>query len=191
MPFYPEAIETKTWRRDALLIIKKHKQIQLVNNRIKSISQAFVGRPYLANGLHGSSIQDERLLLDLGAFDCVTLVENVIALARARDLAGYVAELVHLRYRAGQINWLQRLHYFSDWMQANAQRGVIKIVDTDDSLVYTKKLDALAGYPAREHSLSVCPRKGLLQIAPLLGETNVVVHLRLHRPYPQTSNHHQ
>lgn len=172
--FYPEAIQAKNWRREAQQIIKNNNKIQTVSERMQRVAERFAGRPYIANALHGGAQTAERLVLDLDGFDCVTLVENVIALARARDLPGYVAELLHLRYRTGQVQWSQRLHYFSDWMQVHVRRGLLNFVEADKPLVYEKMLDSLADYPARMHKIFVCPRKQLLNIAPRLGESNVV-----------------
>lgn len=174
MSIFPGAIQSKKWRSEAQQIIKNNKQIHGVGAKVRRIAEAFLSRPYHANALHGGPQTSERLLLDLDGFDCLTLIENVIALARAQDLAGYVAELVQLRYLAGQVDWSQRLHYFSDWLRASQRRGVLTVINAEQPLLYTKTLNVLADYAPRQHKISLCPRSQLLQIAPKLAEANVV-----------------
>ena len=174
MNFFKGAIEQTDWTRDLRELLKKSKQIQPVTQRTAFFAQALCGRPYAAFALHGGPQQDERLLLDLSGFDCVTFVENVLALARARDLAGYVAELLQLRYRGGQIHWAKRLHYFSDWLEHNSRRQVLRRLRCAEPLVYQKRLDQLPGYPARDKKLSVCPRPRLHLLNGKLAPANVV-----------------
>lgn len=90
----------------------------------------FIGSPYEAKTLDTSG--PEGIIINLRAFDCFTLVENCCALAimsHARNdrFAYYAAILQSLRYRDGLIaGYPSRLHYFSEWLQQNESRGVIR-----------------------------------------------------------------
>lgn len=59
-------------------------------------------------------------LLDFQRVDCLTFVEQVYALALARDRAGFDDMLRCIRYGDGQIAYRWRNHYtVSDWLPAN------------------------------------------------------------------------
>ena len=105
---------------------------------LAAIGQRFVGTPYAPGTLELPG--PERLVVNLEALDCVTFVENVLALARlARsphgDLAedpgrlrsAFEAELVRVRYRDGVLNgYASRLHYFSEWIFDNQRKGLVR-----------------------------------------------------------------
>jgi hypothetical protein len=103
---------------------------------VAQVAHAFVGRPYLEASLEALPSRvgaPEPLICRLDAFDCVTLVENSVAIARAVSLATpasystYRAQLESLRYRGGvRGDYSTRLHYFSDWVADNERRGNVK-----------------------------------------------------------------
>jgi hypothetical protein len=95
----------------------------------------FVGTPYVPQTLELPG--PERLVINFRGLDCVTFVENVLALTRFHRSFGtgllsedpdaarreYEAILGTLRYREGRPDgYASRLHYFSDWL-LNAQRN--------------------------------------------------------------------
>ncbi len=77
------------------------------------------------------STSNEALEVNLTQFNCVTFVENMIALTQTR-LSGtpnfeyFKQNLSNIRYRGGDIDYASRLHYFSDWLYENEKRGVLK-----------------------------------------------------------------
>ena len=77
------------------------------------------------------STSNEELEVNLTQFNCVTFVENMIALTQTR-LSGvpnfeyFKQNLANIRYRNGDINYASRLHYFSDWFYENEKRGILK-----------------------------------------------------------------
>lgn len=76
----------------------------------------FIGKPYRSNSL--STSNPEALVADLESFDCVTFIENSLALAHsAGDDAIYRKALVHVRYAGDSIQYEKRYHYFSDAMR--------------------------------------------------------------------------
>lgn len=104
------------------------------------VAHTFLGRPYLASSLEakdsGNPDAPEPLTSRLDAFDCVTLVENSLAVARAVALApaghaasweDYRAQLELVRYRNGQRGgYASRMHYFSEWIEDNERRGILR-----------------------------------------------------------------
>ena len=91
-----------------------------------------LGRPY-------STLPEsdgESLRYDLSGFNCVTLVEESLALARCvwagtPEPGCFARELLRNRYRAGRLDGhLSRLHYFEEWLQDNAGRGLLALQTT-------------------------------------------------------------
>jgi hypothetical protein len=93
--------------------------------------EAFVLEEYLRAG--GSPFETEPLRLDLTRFDCVSLVESCLAVARlARapgepNWSGFAREIERMRYRGGiRQGYASRLHYFSEWIADGARRGLVE-----------------------------------------------------------------
>lgn len=75
----------------------------------------FLGKPYTRNSL--SSSNSETLVADLSSFDCVTFIENSLALAHSKGIDSlYRTALRHYRYAGDSIQYEKRFHYFSDAM---------------------------------------------------------------------------
>jgi len=72
--------------------------------------------------------------VDLSGFECVSLVEASLAVARCTyvetpDQSCFTSELQAFRYRGGVIEgYASRLHYFSDWLDDNAARGSLELL---------------------------------------------------------------
>jgi hypothetical protein len=129
--------------------------------QIVTHARALVGRPYLADGLVGSHDTEEQFVDRTDAFDCVTFVEFVLAQCHSEmDGTSVKSELKALRYRDGTVSWLCRLHYFSDWLETNAKRGVLREVFSD--LPETARtLSLLQNYPQLSVKLRFLPLSAL------------------------------
>jgi hypothetical protein len=75
----------------------------------------------------------EPLIVSLTRFDCVTLVESCLAVARAADdgkpptWEKFSREVERMRYRDGKRKgYASRLHYFSEWISDGEKRGLVK-----------------------------------------------------------------
>lgn len=88
----------------------------------------FLGVPYVGKTLE---YEPERLIVNLREMDCMTFVENVLALAEAfasgtPSWQTYLEKLQQIRYRDGKIeDYTSRLHYTSDWIYENEKKGLI------------------------------------------------------------------
>ncbi len=97
-----------------------------------AIGHSFLDAPYKGHTLEVGG--KERLIVNLQEFDCVTFVESTFALARCIKLNkmtfdDFKKQLQLIRYRGGKINgYPSRLHYFSDWIDDNEKKGLIKNV---------------------------------------------------------------
>ena len=114
-----------------------------VGDRIARIGETFLDTPYLPRTLDPPG--PERLVVNLRAFDCVTFVENMLALAYfvteaprgvldqpERAMQSYQDMITRIRYRGGRLaGYPSRLHYFTDWLLDNEQKGLIEIITAD------------------------------------------------------------
>lgn len=102
------------------------------------VGELAVGSPYKPFTLEeylrdGGSPAPEPLTLSLTHFDCVTLVESCLAIARvaggksAPTWERFGREVERMRYRGGKrIGYASRLHYFSEWISDGESRGLVK-----------------------------------------------------------------
>jgi hypothetical protein len=102
------------------------------------VGELAVGTPYEPFTLEaylkaGGSPRQEPLTLSLTRFDCVTLVESCIAVARmagekrAPTWERFGQEIERMRYRGGERRgYTSRLHYFSEWIADGQRRGLVK-----------------------------------------------------------------
>ncbi len=115
-----------------------------VGMRAVRIGELAVGTPYEAFTLEsylkegGSPVQREPLALMLTRFDCVTLVESCLAIARASAATPqpswqqFGREVERMRYRAGRRGgYASRLHYFSEWISDGQRRGLVRDLGED------------------------------------------------------------
>ncbi|WP_075350326.1 N-acetylmuramoyl-L-alanine amidase-like domain-containing protein [Algoriphagus marinus] len=94
------------------------------------IGQWFLETPYIEKTLElpGS----EKLVINLTGLDCTTFVETVVTMTRLTEngtftFEDFEKELENLRYRSGKNEgYPSRLHYFSDWIYENEQKGILK-----------------------------------------------------------------
>lgn len=97
---------------------------------LQTVAEQLLDAPYRANVLEQEP--QETLVASLSHFDCVVLVETVLALARGITIQDYrhttfVQNLEDQRYHNGQRGtYCSRLHYFSEWIADNQQRGTVE-----------------------------------------------------------------
>ncbi|MBA3403145.1 MAG: DUF1460 domain-containing protein [Gemmatimonadaceae bacterium] len=109
------------------------------------VGELAIGTPYEAATLEayirrgGSPTATEPLALSLTRFDCVSLVEASLAVARVFEAnppgqtsgdqpwKRFGREIEKMRYRAGmRAAYSSRLHYFSEWISDGARRGLLR-----------------------------------------------------------------
>ena len=111
---------------------------QPFGRRAARVGELAIGSPYEAFMLEayikagGNPAGLEPLALSLTRFDCVTLVESCLAVARASDKSTspsweqFAHEIERMRYRGGKREgYASRLHYFSEWITDGEKRGLV------------------------------------------------------------------
>lgn len=103
------------------------------------VGELATGTPYEAQTLEeyirmgGDPAGEEPLTLSLTRFDCVTLVEACLGVARVAARGGeprweeFGREVERMRYRGGERRgYASRLHYFSEWISDGESRGLVR-----------------------------------------------------------------
>jgi hypothetical protein len=134
----PDRTRLATWAATLRTEGLSAKQVPLGRAAVRVGEQA-IGTPYVANTLEaylkegGSATSTEPLTLSLTRFDCVTLVESSLAVARVARAGGaptwerFAREVERMRYRDGtRGDYASRLHYFSDWIADGERRGLLR-----------------------------------------------------------------
>ncbi len=111
---------------------------------VARVGELSLGSPYAAGTLdaylsaRGADPRREPLVLTLSRFDCVTLVESCIAVARVAASGGeptwaaFGREVARMRYRGGvRDGYISRLHYFSEWIADGHRRGLVRDLGRD------------------------------------------------------------
>ncbi len=114
-----------------------------IGEAVVALGRSFVGTPYQPKTLEIPG--PERLVINFEALDCVTFVENVLAMARFVKTAPpavlneqhvyrsiYQGALRQIRYRGGEISgYPSRLHYFTDWIADGREKGLVADVTAE------------------------------------------------------------
>lgn len=113
-------------------------QSQPIETILEQTALFFLETPYVASTLDKND--EEQLVVNLQELDCVTFVENVMALSLAashnnlsRDsftdsfTDSFIEKLTEIRYRNNQVtDYASRIHYTSDWMYENDRKGLLQ-----------------------------------------------------------------
>ncbi|MCZ4695250.1 DUF1460 domain-containing protein [Ancylomarina euxinus] len=89
----------------------------------------FLQTPYVGGTLDNNEI--EKIRINLHQLDCTTYLENVLALSILSNKASisidnFSNQLKYIRYRNGKLNdYTSRLHYFTDWIFNNEEKGLL------------------------------------------------------------------
>ena len=112
------------------LAVDKSLSEKPINEVLVEIGKSFLGTDYVAHTLEKEG--DEQLVINLTGLDCTTFLETSFTFARCikkgnTSFEDYQNELTFIRYRDGKLDkYPSRLHYFSDWIYNNQQKGIVK-----------------------------------------------------------------
>lgn len=126
---------------DSTLFYSKLKEVK--NNSVVDIGKSFLDTPYVEKTLEIGDT--ETLVINLRGFDCTTYVENVLAfgLMLQNDqvtFEDFTKKIETIRYRNGVLKgYPSRLHYFTDWMRNNQEKGLVENITSELGGVEHKK----------------------------------------------------
>jgi hypothetical protein len=137
-----------------------------ISERMAFFAKEFIDTPYVGKTLDQEPSLEKCTVL-LNGLDCVTFMETTLALARTKSptLNSLNSAVAKTRYWSGKVNgFLSRLHYTSDWIFDNAQKGTV--TDLSKQLpgaeLFTKKVGFMTShyqsYPALKLNPKLLPR---------------------------------
>lgn len=135
-PADKEAFENKTIEIDGLLEADFGKTMV-------AVGKTFLEIPYVAKTLEIGDT--ETLVINLQGLDCTTYVENVLAFSTSlrdgkADFDSFIDVLKTIRYKDGKLDgYGSRLHYFTEWIRNNDQKGLVKDITSEIGGIAIKK----------------------------------------------------
>jgi len=110
---------------------------------IVKVGKNWLNIPYTANTLETTG--GEKLVVRFSSFDCVTFLENTLAVSRLlknekNTFYNFLEELKNIRYRNGEIiDYTSRLHYFSDWLFNKTEMNIVNDITKQIGGIAAKK----------------------------------------------------
>ena len=128
--------------------LKAKEKLEFTNDfkhNLVETAKLFVGIPYVAGTLEKAP---EQLVIDFTGLDCITFVENAIALTLAKDESNYRHILQNLRYRQGIIDgYPSRIHYLSEWLVRIGRQGIFTQINNGGDLCFEPDLHFMSSNP--------------------------------------------
>ena len=83
--------------------------------RIKFLSDFFIGLEYKESTLIGDNNTSEVLVVNLSGVDCFTFIDYIEAMRLSDSFGGFLKNLRHVRYRNSIVSYEDRRHFLTDW----------------------------------------------------------------------------
>ncbi len=99
-------------------------RLEDVGERIQYISGKFLEVPYQESTLIGNTAINEEFVVNFSGIDCFTFLDYVEALRQSFSFRQFLDRLKKIRYRSGNVSYIMRNHFFTDWREFNG--GSIK-----------------------------------------------------------------
>jgi hypothetical protein len=127
--FPARSFHEMTEREAARVLRRTHERAPSFVEKVLAISERFLGTPYAFDPLGEGSAggHDPDPTFSLKRVDCLTFIEQVLAMAHTSDLERAKRLLQRLRYDGGIIHFARRHHFaMSQWIPANQKLGVLQ-----------------------------------------------------------------
>ena len=117
-----ESINIGQWTLDSLneLLITAASIVNTAD-RISFLSELFIGTPYQENTLIGSVDTNEVFVINFSCVDCFTFIDYIEAMRMSSSFSAFKKNLRRIRYRSGSMSFVNRNHFFNDWLEFNSQ----------------------------------------------------------------------
>lgn len=169
--------------------------------RMKQITEGFLGKPYLLNGIGELQEPDPDPLVRYDAFDCLTFVEEAISLSLGRTLPSVDQIRKDLRYGDGPVTYENRNHFMvSQWIPNAIEKGYLKDIThtLGETHVVSKTITPrtwerwrgrrhfflnLDQFPVGTYRMGVLSLDAALKAIPDIPEGALLVVVRQNNPY--------
>ncbi len=126
-----ELIDLGRWSVDKIdSLISLSCKIKDVGRRIAFISSQFRELDYKTSTLIGDIYTPERLVINLKEVDCFTFLDYVEAMRVSNSFSDFKENLKKIRYKSGMIDFLNRKHFFTDWIDFNS----VYVIDVTEQI---------------------------------------------------------
>jgi hypothetical protein len=157
------------WSRDEIeAMLKEGAALSGIGERIDFLSGRVLGVPYEGSTLVGAPDAPEALVVNLHAVDCFTYLDYVEAMRLADSFPRFIDGLVQVRYRAGNVAYTARRHFFTDWCETPRVRDVTDLIAPGHVATAEKTLNRkdatslyLAGIDVVERQVRYIPANSL------------------------------
>ena len=120
-----------------------------LNKRLDYFSKLLLGRPYKLGPMGEGHLdtKDDKPLVYLDSVDCVTYLENVVALAMAKSEKSLYRQLQRLRYKGGKVSYVTRKHYLlADWV---GEGKYAKVIPMENEVTITRTMPKVEFFKTR------------------------------------------
>ncbi len=108
------------WTQDRLNnLMRESLDITDAGERIKFLSRFFLGVDYKGSTLIGDADSPEFFVINLDKVDCFTFIDYIEAMRISVSFPEFKENLQKVRYREGKIEFENRNHFFTDWIDFN------------------------------------------------------------------------
>jgi len=161
------------WRWTEVELDKLILEASLIENsgeRIKFLSDFFIGLGYKESTLIGDDSAAEVFVVNLSGVDCFTFVDYIEAMRLSGSLDGFLKNLRQTRYRNSIISYENRKHFLTDWAEyepatvsdvteqigGDKVKGILKTINLKED-----RMPLLAGVRSHQRKISYIPAENI------------------------------
>ena len=172
-----------------------------IGQRMRQSTESLLGLPYILNGIGELQEPDLDPFVRYDGFDCLTFIEEAMALALASDLESLESIRLDLRYHDLEHTYSTRNHFMiSQWIPNAVQKGYLKDIThtLGETHVVTKEITrrnwerwrgrhnfnlSPSEFPVGTYRLGVLSLDSALQSIPDIPEGALILVVRQNNPY--------
>lgn len=142
--------------------------------KLDEFSAVFIGEPYILDPLGEENEFDPDPFYRFDAFDCITYVETVLALASASDFDDFLDVKKNISYKDGDVNFEERNHFFELDFVKNNKNLIVDITDElgEPTVLITREIDKKSWFK-KMHDIRKSERKKELSLHYLPWDSNL------------------
>ena len=111
----------KWTERELDRILNDSALIHDIAERTDFLSRHFLDLAYVESTLIGDLNTPEVFVINLEGVDCLTFLEYVEAMRLSSSFQDFKRHLIKIRYKSGDVSFINRNHFFTDWVEFNAK----------------------------------------------------------------------
>ena len=184
-----------------VLLDQKDAVGETIGVRMKMVTESLLGHDYILNGIGENTLPDTDPLVRYDGFDCLTFVEEALALSLSTTEEARHWIRKDLRYGKGKITYKNRNHFMiSQWIPNAIEQGYLKDIThtVGETHLVSKTITHRtwerwkgrrhfhippSKFPVGTYQLGVLSLDAAIQAIPYIPEGALVVVMRQNNPY--------